>query len=278
MKQDCKAITSIAIVITAVIVLSGCTTTSNQTNVISKVSANSDATSFLERDWEAAVPELTNAIKNENYDLVSNFMAPCLALKAPNVDAERRCENYYSQIIVLDVPFTEGLERWLQSEPNNIHANLLESYRLKTIGWTIRGHGVASSVHPRYLGQYQEKLFESAGYALKAIELDPTIPFGYDAAIEAYGSMGRAFIPNRDALVAQALAQVPWSYLVATTRISRSQPRWGGSYEEMEAIAKEHVEYFPVQEGASLDILEAQTLAIRAREGLNNRLFSPGLT
>ncbi|WP_394170775.1 tetratricopeptide repeat protein [Saccharospirillum alexandrii] len=266
MKAFSKIYLSRAAMMVASLHLASCATTSSAENVLTSFEADASPNAFIERDWRLLVPQLTDAIRSNNVDLVSNFMAPCLNIEGPNIDFERRCSNYYSQVIVLDEAFSESLKAWVKTEPNNVHANLFESYRLNTEGWVIRGHGTSNRVHPRHMGQYQEKLRQAAEHASRAIELNPGIPFGYEAAIDAYGSMGRAFVQNRDEVVQRSLVEVPWSYMVATTRISRSQPRWGGSYDAMEAIASEYEAYYPRPEGKDLSVLEAQILAIKASD------------
>lgn len=63
----------------------------------------------------------------------------------------------------------------------------------------------------------------------------------YDTLIGIYNGNGEDRLENR--VIEKAAELFPYSFLIKASALWAKEPRWGGSYEQMESLAKESEEF-----------------------------------
>ncbi|TDK21521.1 hypothetical protein E2F46_14910 [Luteimonas aestuarii] len=127
--------------------------------------------------------------------------------------------------------------RWLELAPRSAFAHMARAAHIHRLARAARGGAYVRDTPRENMRRMSELAAEAIPLYQQAIAIEPR-------AMPAYaGLIGIARIDSRHELLQQAVAsasrQDPACWHVADQRMMSATPRWGGSYEEMLAIAAE---------------------------------------
>jgi hypothetical protein len=137
----------------------------------------------------------------------------------------------------LDPRFVQALDEWVNKFPNSYSAHLARAMLLFSEGKAARGDKWASETTTQQFARMTSYYKEGLREAEVALHLNPMLA-------EAYGLM----ITNAEAndgpktceeAAELGLKEVPSSFVIRSGLMHCFEPRWGGSYQLMDSVARE---------------------------------------
>lgn len=120
--------------------------------------------------------------------------------------------------------------RWLQQAPRSAYANLAVATHHSATGWKARGTKLASQTSETRLERMGRQFAVAVPIHLEAVKIEPRL----SPACVALASIGRQSSDELERVATAACLRVdPDSYYVIWEMIMASQPRWGGSPEQL---------------------------------------------
>lgn len=126
---------------------------------------------------------------------------------------------------------------WLALDPGSAYANLARGEYLRAMAWKARGAEWASETareNMRLMSQHAE---EAIPFLRKALRIEPRLMPAHAGLLDI------GMLDSRPALEREAVQlanrQDPACLYMARQRMQAAQPRWGGDYQDMLAIAAE---------------------------------------
>lgn len=127
--------------------------------------------------------------------------------------------------------------RWLEAAPESPYANLARGLHLRAAAGKARGGAYASETPRENFARMSELIGQASPLYEEAIRLEPRLLPAHTALIDAARLDSRAEVER--AAVERAKAIDPACVELAARRMEALQPKWGGSYEQMLALATE---------------------------------------
>lgn len=128
------------------------------------------------------------------------------------------------------------LDAWVGHSPSSYAPYLARAAFFDSAAWNARGSGwtgKTSASQFKKMDEYFDKAIKDADAALA---INPNLFPAYEVRLDAANAGGTH--AQEDAVVAQGTARFPHSYVWVTDVLFAKEPRWGGSYPEMEAFTK----------------------------------------
>ncbi|MBE2212147.1 MAG: DUF4034 domain-containing protein [Xanthomonadaceae bacterium] len=127
--------------------------------------------------------------------------------------------------------------RWLRAAPDDAYALLARATFYRKEAWKARGARYAAKTPASQMSRMSELAERSVPLYRKAIAINPRLMPAYE------GMLNVATADSLDAVAEEAIKgaqkQDPACPAIARERMRAMQPRWGGSYEAMDAYATE---------------------------------------
>lgn len=139
----------------------------------------------------------------------------------------------------------ERIAVWRSAVPGSVFADFAEARWKYAAAWNARGAGYAGSVSEEAWELFGKYLGEADAILLAAKQglMDTPLWYQLQLAIALDTTRVRA---DRDEVFREAVKRWPVYYDFYTARMSRLTPRWGGSWEEIEAF----IDYWSQQQQA----------------------------
>lgn len=181
-----------------------------------------------------SVAEITTLIQNGHADQVDKLFADAVQLQRTQADSRGLVDYTYSKDFKDSSEEMRGiLDAWKRQSPKSAFA-----YAASGTAYVISAHDARGS---DVVGKTDNSNFESMGRLLqfadddlgKAIALDPKLTPAYAAMVEAgiYGNRRYGAIA-----ASKGLAVDPSNYMIYIRLMRLSQPKWGGSIAQMQAV------------------------------------------
>lgn len=181
-----------------------------------------------------SVAEITTLIQNGHADQVDKLFADAVQLQRTQPDSRGLVDYTYSKDFKDSSEEMRGiLDAWKRQSPKSAFA-----YAASGTAYVISAHDARGS---DVVGKTDASNFESMGRLLqfadddlgKAIALDPKLTPAYAAMVEAgiYGDRRYGVIA-----ASRGLAVDPSNYMIYMRLMRLSQPKWGGSIAQMQAV------------------------------------------
>jgi tetratricopeptide (TPR) repeat protein len=134
--------------------------------------------------------------------------------------------------------------RWVEASPDSFAAYTIQGIHWSSVGQRRRGRSWAKDVtDEQWAGMYQA--YEVAVGAFRdAIRLRPKNLVAWAELIDVAKVGGRT--GDHEAIFSKAIGVVPESFRVWAIEVDALQPRWGGSYLRMQALAHRAQQYADV--------------------------------
>lgn len=183
------------------------------------------------------IAELRQLLEKEQFNKLNTVLQAYQEIFENNQADEYRLHDAY-RTFECTVPAYEALlQKWLQATPDAYQPYLAMARYYYARGWASRGTKWATDTSVQ---QYADmnNFFEKAENNLnEALEMDPNLMMAYNTLLGIYNVQGKDRAEDR--VIAKANERFPGSFLIRLTMSWAKQPRWGGSYPQMEALAKE---------------------------------------
>jgi tetratricopeptide (TPR) repeat protein len=135
-----------------------------------------------------------------------------------------------------DPTFDAPLQEWVSRSPKSYPAHPARAEFLDREGWNARGGRVIDETSDEQIQRMNDYFAASEKEAQSALVINPKLAEAYAVVIGQARTSGRVAdcMRTNDA----ALKQVPASFAIRRATMSCLRPRWGGSYEAMDLLAK----------------------------------------
>lgn len=199
-----------------------------------------------------------------DHEAIEANLEHCLQ-QAPIGLAEVHCQRKLNITMAsINLDLSDALYAWLDDEPDSYIANIWLAAHLDAKAWDIRGNKFVSQTLIEHTDAYRTLQQDAIHYAEVARELRPDLPYAYAMLVQYYGSGNNPRGELGQARFEEALAQHPESYMVRVRRMSRLQPRWGGSYQAIDDVVEASEPYW--ESNPLLRELAFYPLLARARD------------
>lgn len=148
----------------------------------------------------------------------------------------------YQKIVMQTAANEEFFFEWITKYPEKYYTNLFYGQDFYFKAWDERGGDVISKTTEEQLQKMNENFAKAEPYFQKAIEINPKCVKAYELLLGILNaSSPDPFL--KEALKEKILSEFPYSFFAYEQVMWVSEPRWCGSFEEMEAIAKRAEQY-----------------------------------
>ena len=183
------------------------------------------------------IVELRQLLEKEQFDQLNSVLQAYQEIFENNQADEYRLYDAYRTFECTLPAYEALLQRWLQATPDTYQPYLALAQYYYARAWASRGSKWAKDTSGQQFAA-MNAFFEKAQSNLnKALEIDPNLMIAYNTLLGIYNAQGN--YSDEDRIIAKANERFPGSFLIRLTISWAKQPRWGGSYPQMEALAKE---------------------------------------
>ncbi len=221
-------------------------------------------TAGIDSSLSGQISQLRKSIIAKDYLAAHRILLPCGNGFSDNYEQEQRCLSIYKDTPNLREDLVEALNHWFTLEPDSVHTNILMGSLISLDGWVERTHFSSKGVSLNQMTYFRKAQLNAVEYFHQATILEPNLPFGYLMGAEALGKLPEEYDQYRLNWVNATKEVFPNSISLAKMEIYDNQVRWGGSYEEMEAVKDRYWKSSNSQDGRS--VLENQIELIKSRD------------
>ena len=146
-------------------------------------------------------------------------------------------DNFLQSSALLD----RLIARWMEDVPGSAHALAARGMHELAAAWEVRGEDSVGNTPERDLASMTRSSDLAQGDLEKAIALNPRILPAYGALIHVARLRGRTSVA--DSSLQGALKLSPAAFYPRAERMVMYEPRWGGSFEQMDKFAADAMPY-----------------------------------
>ncbi|MCC7002278.1 MAG: hypothetical protein IT357_08990 [Gemmatimonadaceae bacterium] len=176
-------------------------------------------------------------IRAGHVDSAGAVLAARWAATQSDIMNEMQLYNAYESLFVRSSAIEGGLLRWVVSQPQRVEPYAALAYYHYGRAYEWRTGKAIRDVKPERLVEMRKHAALSRAYADSALRLEPTHLIAHYLRINISRLAGRDTMEIRQT-VTDAVAAQPQSFLIWNDVIGLLEPRWGGSYEAMDAVAQ----------------------------------------
>lgn len=203
--------------------------------------------------------ELVALLKHKKYDLLDTRLTSYQKVFQADFRQENNVDVAFWTFFRTDPSLETYLNEWISEYPRSYAARLARGVYYSAVAFKKRGTKVASETTGRQMSGMQLYLGKAQKDLTVAIEINPKLIQAY--AMMIYIPMAFGLRAQTKAIIEEALERNPyslsarWSYLVSL------EPRWGGSFREMEDFIRQARPYY--MKNPELKVLNGRVLAAR---------------
>jgi tetratricopeptide (TPR) repeat protein len=179
---------------------------------------------------------LLTMLREQRFDDLERQLADATRGEAANPDAEWRAGAAFDAFWIADPEQLPLLDAWVARSPTSPFALTARARHLVASGYAARGTGWAREVSSEQAARMYELHARARADAEKAIAADPSLVDAYITLIDVARAAGAT--PVCESITQSALRASPVSFRVRASCLLCLLPRWGGSYERMQALAE----------------------------------------
>jgi len=190
----------------------------------------------------AQMIELRELLEMQEFNALNEALYEFQKLFEENPLNEYKIYDAYRVFEILDLYFAELIGRWKEQTPDAYQPYLAAGVCYYALGWKERGTKYIADTTEEQIEGLRKYLSEAEKNVNVCMKMNPNLLPAHDLLISIYNSHGPDRIEKE--LIQTALERFPQSYLIRNTACWALEPRWGGSYEQMEEIAKSAVPHY----------------------------------
>lgn len=140
----------------------------------------------------------------------------------------------------------ERLDEWVSHDRSKATAYLVRADNRYSAGWRARGTRYASETSASRFRKMDRYFAKAMTDVDEALDKDPGLMYAYLIRLGIHNAKGED-AEERETFE-EARRRFPHSYIVYGSMVLWARPRWGGSYEEMESVARSAIQANPQDE------------------------------
>jgi tetratricopeptide (TPR) repeat protein len=175
----------------------------------------------------------------------------------------------FDEFNVTDPTLEAKLNRWVEASPKSYSAYLARGIYYKSLGWKNRGAKISSETAQAKIDA-MKLYFDKAIKEFSAVQdIKPNLIVVYCALIDIYRNYSEN---NMTRLLAEeGLKYFPESLLVRWYYLLSLEPKWGGSFEEMDRFIKEAEPFY--EKNPKLRILKGRIAVAKGDQFLDQTMY-----
>ena len=184
---------------------------------------------------------LRNLLETQKFDALNTILDEYQNLFILDNTNEYKVSDAFEVFKTTYPEYEELLLTWISDYPDcyQPYIAIAEYYYAK--GWESRGNKYANETSDEQFRVMQEYFIKAEKNANEALLINPNLMVAYEILIGI--SNAGTTEKSEDQLIMEALELFPYSFNIWATASWAKQPRWGGSYKQMEQIAKAAEKY-----------------------------------
>ena len=169
--------------------------------------------------------------------------------------------------------YEELFDLWIQFSPDHFAPYLARAYYNYEKGWESRGYRFRKDTPDEQIEKMQYFFKKAEEEVNRALTISPNLMPAYRILIGIYNATGEEEAEQRAIQI--ALQLFPESFLMRAQYMWAILPRWGGSYEKMEAFARQAEAYNDLN--PELTVLYGFIYSDQARRLVRDEKFHPAV-
>lgn len=224
-----------------------------------------------EPDIESLNLELRNHLQNKEYAKLNKKLDELLTASLKDISHEEEVFEAYDAFDIEDIDYEPLFDTWVEKYSSHYQPRLARANYFYTMAWQARGGKIASETEQQQFDRMRA-YFEKAAIDIKtALESNSQAYVAHEILIGILGSQSGPNPLMREVLDAAVNIQ-PATYRVRLKYLHFLTPRWGGSFEKMEAFVNESLKL--VNQNSKLNLLEARIYTEAAYTNYLDRKYS----
>ncbi|MDY6793479.1 MAG: tetratricopeptide repeat protein [Thermodesulfobacteriota bacterium] len=189
----------------------------------------------------AQIINLRDMLQNHEFERLNAVLKKYQHCFTEDQTDEYKVYDAYRTFYLTDSLYEALFVKWINNSPDKYQPYLALANYYCAKGWESRGYKFKKETSKEQF-EGMRFYFSKAEENLKiALKINPDLMVGYNLLINIYNATGND--AAEDETIENATALFPHSFLVRYVGAWAKQPRWGGSYKDMEDIAKQAEKY-----------------------------------
>lgn len=176
-----------------------------------------------------------------DFDALDKALGDMKAANDADPSKERRLSEAFS--LFTEQKDLKQLDAWVEHSPDAYQPYLARAEFHIEESWRKRGEDWAAKTTQEQFRGMESELRKCTDDVSEALSIDRKLPEAYVLRIQVANAQGRA--QEERAAFDEGTALFPGSYQIYATRMHSLLPRWGGTYAEMDAVAKKAIAASP---------------------------------
>lgn len=239
-----------------------------------EVGASAEAAAQLAAVLDSDLPVRTNIgdigdlLKRGQYSALHQLFDSLQSALLADHNLEISYDALVSKISANNSIRLSDLDQWVR-ETENAYAYMARASYYRAAAWKRRGHRFIDRTSDQQIADFRGLFALAVTDAYRALDLNPQLLPAYTVLVEA--DLASALPEPVEAIVSRAEQGFPWALRFRQLRLIGLEPKWGGSYEEMNhfiAISEPYFELNP-----RLSILQGYVDASRANRAYKAKKY-----
>lgn len=179
--------------------------------------------------------------ENENFAELDQILKQYQTEYEQGTGSETALESAFEALGLTDKSYEILFEKWIKTMPDSYTPYLARAGYLYNYSWLARGSSYISKTGDKQIAGMKKYQARATKDLEKVLNFKPAAMLAYSHLIAIASSQGQDNLKARH--IINAIAVDPASYLVRRDILIYSQPKWGGSYRQMEDELRETAKY-----------------------------------
>jgi tetratricopeptide (TPR) repeat protein len=184
---------------------------------------------------------LRDMLQNQEFEQLNAVLEEYQNAFKEDQTNEYKVYDAYRTFYLTDPLYEDFFIKWINRYPDKYQPHLAMAQYYCAKGWESRGYKFSKETSKEQFEGMRFHFSKAEENLKTALQINPDLLVGYDILINIYNATGNN--AGEDEAIKNAIALFPHSFLVRCAGAWAKQPRWGGSYKDIEEIAKEAERY-----------------------------------
>ncbi len=187
------------------------------------------------------IVHLRQLLSEKQFTQLNSELAGYQSLFEADQGSEQKVYTAYKTFFFTIPSYEDLFNQWIDAGPDKYQPYLAVAQYFYALGWESRGTKWAKDTSERQLQDMRHYLGVAEAHLKKSLEIKPNLMVAYHTLMGIYNATGN--YAGEDWIITQTDCLFPCSYLMWSAALWAKQPRWGGSYSQMEDLAKQAEKY-----------------------------------
>ena len=181
------------------------------------------------------IVELRRMLQDEEFVRLNSVLDEFQNIFEKDQTREYKLYDAYQTFYFTLPSYEDSFKKWIDRSPGKYQPYLAMAEYYYARGWESRGYKWRKDTSEQQFDE-MKRFFEKSEENLRAaLDIKPDLMIAYDTLIGIYNAKGEDRLEDRT--IEKSSRLFPYSFLVKSSVSGAKEPRWGGSYEQMEELA-----------------------------------------